>query len=673
MRTFSLVLACLLILLSSPISITAQRPGITGESIFPPPSNLPAIERHYRLDSAARARLTEIGFVVLPQQDVERLSAAYMGLFSDQEVGVFITTDVALHLFHNVLDELLGALERETLYRDLDWLARQIYSSSIQRHIATPDSQPLLKAAERHNAIIFAVAARLLDAGFVLDDLVEPEAGAYLAKVLAHTATEFYPGDDYTQYEPRGHYAGDGALERYFRAFKWLSRRIYRIEDRYYPADADTELVAAAALAEMVAGDGEINARWQKVYDITTLLAGPADSITPPQMHQALLNALGPGFALGLLEQEGNRAALRAELQKDDYPTSEIIPVPLQFPDQIPSKYVQFMGERYLPDGQAMQETCFPHVPGRFLPSGLDAAATVLSASRAEHWLSGEMDRYPELPGQIEELRAKFDAYEQGDWTKSVYNGWLHALRPVLEVMPTGAPGFMQGEEWLDKELNTAMASWTQLRHDFILYGKPTYIPSPWTWGPGLVEPVPETFGRLADLCLRILDGVGAYTPLPSRHTFSLRSLESELRTWESYARKVADGGWLTQAEEDAIHRVGIWLLGLFEERRGVQEKSPQLVADVAGDSNSGRVLHEGTGPFNPLIVTYTRPGEDAPLAAIGFAFSHFEFVQQGWDRLTDAEWAERLRSDPPPRPRWALGFLPASWRACYQLPLLAN
>jgi len=81
-------------------------------------------------------------------------------------------------------------------------------------------------------------------------DYVEPDASQYVQKVLNHTLTEFYPGDDYTQYEPRGHYDGDEQLERYFRAVKWLSRRIFRIEDYFYPADADLELTAAALLAQ---------------------------------------------------------------------------------------------------------------------------------------------------------------------------------------------------------------------------------------------------------------------------------------------------------------------------------------------------------------------------------------------------------------------------------------
>jgi len=667
-----LLLLCLPIL---PASAELPCPAPTDtEPLSPPPpfalpDNLPVVETIYPLTDAAKTRLRASGFVALPNQDVERLSAAYFRLFPEEQVSVFITSDVALHLFHNVFDDLLAEVEKADLCIDVEWLVQQLYTANAARYDAIPDeTQPLGKAAARHNVLVFAVAARLLDDSFALPDYVEPDASHHVQKVLDHTITEFYPGDDYTQYEPRGHYAGDERLERYFRAVKWLSRRIFRIEDRFYPHDADVELTAAALLAQLISASPAIEARWNKLYDVTRLLAGPADSITPPMVQQALDNVFGAGFTLDMLEDPDNRDALRAEFQRDIYPTSEIIPVPLEFPGQIPPKYVQFLGERYLPDGEAMQETCFPHVPERLLPSGLDVMATVLASDRAEHWLEDEIAAHPQLDGQLALLRAQFDTYTEADWTKSTYNGWLYSLRPLLQPTPAGAPAFMQGAAWQDKELNAALGSWTQLRHDFILYGKQTYIPSPWAFGPGLVEPVPATFDRLAKLCDQVSGALEGYNMLPEIHGRSLRDLAGKLRSWRDYAQVVADGGWLSEEEQTDIHGVGLWLLGFFMDGWGVKEKSPLLVADVASDSNTGRVLHEGTGHFNPLIVIYTPPGGE-PIAGIGYVFSHYEFAEANWNRLNDAEWERRLEEDPPLRPAWASSFLPLE--NTYYFPLM--
>lgn len=179
------------------------------------------------------------------------------------------------------------------------------------------------------------------------------------------------------------------------------------------------------------------------------------------------------------------------------------------------------------------------------------------------------------------------------------------------------------------------------------------------------MEPVPAAFLRLADLCDQLRDMLDGYNMLPAIHRHSLGQLAPRLRIWQRYAQKVADGGWLSEQEQDDIHRVGIWLLGLFMDGSGVPEKSPLLVADVASDSNTARVLHEGTGLFNPLIVVYTPPGGE-PVAGIGYVFSHYEFAEPDWNRLTDEEWEQRLQQNPPLRPAWAAGFLPVQPHLMY-------
>ncbi len=651
-----------------------------GQSIaaddFPLPANLAAVEQHYELSDEAKQGLRERGLVVLPDHDVPLLSDAYFGLFPDDQVSVFITSDVAFHLFHNVFDGMLVEIERNSLLEDVTALATTTYSHTLAVESSASDDQLLTKAAARHNMIVFAVARRLLDDEFQFPPSIEAEAAEFYQKVMDHEVAEFYPGDDYTQFLPRGHYAGDEDLERYFRAMKWLSRRIYRIEDRHYPEESDVELVAASHLAEFLDTDQEARSTWDRVYDVTKLLVGPADSITPPMMMQALKATFGEEYDRAMLEEEENRALLRAELEKDEYPESEIISVPLQFPDQIPPKYVQFMGERFIADAHLMHKTTFPDVPTRLLPSGLDVMATVLGSERAEEWLASDMADHPPLAEVVAEQQEYFAGRTVAEWTKSTYDNWLYSLRPLAEEVPSTAPAFTQTDSWRDKQLNTAMGSWTQLRHDTILYGKQTMVPAPFAEGPGLVEPVPEAFDRLAVLSLLLYTEMDKCGVLPPAHGVALLDLYHHYYDWAQYAEKVADGEGLTQAEQGDVHRTGLWLLELFARPDGVVEKSPMLIADVASDSNTGRVLHEGTGHFKPLIVVYTPP-QEKPIAGIGFAFSQYEFVEENWTRLTDEAWEQRLADDPPDDNPWVWSilppvpgsdtfsaFLPVAWRA---------
>jgi hypothetical protein len=628
----------------------------TSPYTFPLPPNLPAIESLYPLTDSARARLRQHGFVILAGERHERLSSAYNYAGQHADVPIFVTGDAMLYLFHAVLNDLLKTIEKDALYTDTLSLVQALQTDSLAVYASVPPTQPLIRDAARHNVVVLAVARKLFEPDFAPPAEVAAEVLTYTRKISEHTAVEFYPGDDYTQYQPRGHYAGDAQLERYFRAIKWLGRRIYRIQDNQYPHEADVELVAAVLLAGMLQGDGAAQTTWQRVYDVTRLLCGPADSITPPMVSIAVSRTFGVSFTPALLEEGENRALLRDELlNSDDYPTSEIIPVPT-LPGQMPLKYVQVMGERYLPDAEVMQETTYPHT-GRALPSGLDVMAALLESDRADQLLANEKAQYPNLAAQLAALRAQFGGYTTTWWTRSTYNRWLYSLNPLLVSYNDEYPRFMRSAAWERKALNTALASWAHLRHDFILYGKQTYPTVGWDPGHGFVEPVPAFYTRLSEACHQISDTLTHYALLPEAHAHALEGLAARLDTFAGYAAKILAHQPLSEMEQDDIHNFGGWLDGFFA-GWGVYEKTPITVADVASDANAGRVLHEGVGLFNPIVIIY-EPPDGTALAGLGYVMSYYEFALPGWVRLTDAEWRTQVISGTPPaRPWWVVDLL---------------
>jgi hypothetical protein len=74
------------------------------------------------------------------------------------------------------------------------------------------------------------------------------------------------------------------------------------------------------------------------------------------------------------------------------------------------------------------------------------------------------------------------------------------------------------------------------------------------------------------------------------------------------------------------------------------------LVADVHTDSNSERVLEEGVGAIEWMLVVSRDPAGELSVA-VGPVFSYYEFVHPTADRLTDEKW--RSRVDSAPAPRW--------------------
>jgi hypothetical protein len=647
---------------------TATGAASTNNSEIPHPANMDAIEEIYPLNSAAKEKLFENGFVVLKDHEHGNISDCYWGLFGESNVSVFITTDALLHIFHVVHDDMLKEIEKEHLYNSTELLVQDMQKRSMDEYQNTSPDLVHVKEAARRNVVFATVACKLLNDSYPVPDYAEENVTEYVQKILDHNTTEFYPGDDYTQYKPRGHYEGDPDLERYFRCMKWLSRRIFRIEDRMYPEDSHIEIVQAVMISEMLQDSPDDMRLWGKVYNVTTLLVGTADSITPIMVKNATDNVFGANFAVSMLENASNIEKLRVEFKKPEYPESEIIPVPLYSPGDIPPKYVQFMGERYVPDSYVFQQDTYPHIADvTRLPKGLEVMATMLGSERADQLLESEKETYPDLESQMNKLERKFGNYTVDDWKRNVYCNWFYTLDPLLTEFNESYPLFMQNTAWQDEKLNTALSSWTQLRHDYILYAKQTYVPCPVAEGYGYVEPIPEFYSRLSSLCRKIETELSDEGVLPEKHRYGFSSLAGKLDTFGTYAQKITRNEMLTTGddeygyggEQDDIHGFGLWLLEFFSEwNYGIKEEEPTLVADVCTNSFTKRVLHEGVGRFNPVIITYREPDGKA-LAGIGYVMSYYEFEEENFTRISDCEWKKWVETDAlPPRPFWTSSFL---------------
>ena len=105
-------------------------------------------------------------------------------------------------------------------------------------------------------------------------------------------------------------------------------------------------------------------------------------------------------------------------------------------------------------------------------------------------------------------MREVIDHQQPGVWEESIYSHWLAVLRELSGT--TAAPEYpqaMRTRAWAMKTLNTQLASWTALRHDTILYAKPTYTPVLICSYPhGFVEPRPQFWNRLQQLAVKTRD-----------------------------------------------------------------------------------------------------------------------------------------------------------------------
>jgi len=513
--------------------------------------------------------------------------------------------------------------------------------------------------------------------------------------------------EDYSQYVPRGHYTRSEALKRYFKAAMWYGRMAFLLRGSSDPYDAliseeDARIATiqasliSAELPGMEVGDTSCWQIWNRIYSVTSFFVGVADDLTPYEYLDAMEKVFGTAFDASQLADEEASLNLKAELAQmrnpEIYGGSGICrilpPVSKEklYECLAQTKGMRFMGQRFIPDSYMFQNLVFPAVgayvgkdepftmkmtqlgPQRCFPRGLDVMA-VLGSDRAYDILKSEGDT--EYQGedtsydeQLTELREEFDAVSEEDWHRNLYWSWLYALKSLLGNFGQGYPAFMQTEAWKDKELQTALASWTELRHDSVLYAKQSYTPVAESAPPppkpvvGYVEPVPEFYSRMLALTEMTGAGLTQLNALSDTERSRLEELEGILERLIAISKDELEGRELSESDYDFIRDFGGQLDSIVI---GVEAKGKEttLVADVHTDINLPmEVLEEGVGYVDLVLVAYKVP-DGRIIAGAGPTLSYYEFrwpMEQG--RLTDEQWKEMLeQGEQPPRPGWIDSF----------------
>jgi hypothetical protein len=293
----------------------------------------------------------------------------------------------------------------------------------------------------------------------------------------------------------------------------------------------------------------------------------------------------------------------------------------------------------------------------------------------------GETD-YENYDAQMDKMRDWLSGLGVEEWTETLYNAWLYCFHPLLVVPGDGYPAFMTSGAWVDKQLNTVLGSFAELKHDTILYAKQAYAelgggppPPPPVAPRGYVEPVPEFYARLAALTGMTLDGLGRRGLLVEQDEASLQRLHTLARSLQTMAEKELRGEPLTEEEYHTIRFYGGELEHLTmaaadtpEEGQAVggqvmPEEEPQaaVIADVATDPWPQLVLEIGVGRIDELHAVVPLIEENGSITlqvAKGGVFSYYEFAWPMGDRLTDETWREMLaEGEAPPRPAWISSF----------------
>ena len=569
----------------------------------------------------------------------------------------FVTVDSLMHTYHLFFSHLLKNLEKTKLSEAVSKMSTKMYEKSLEQ-LKDAKGTNFQEAAER-NVAFFAVANLLMENEIEADDKILEIANKEVAKINAASGIEKCEltgsDEDYSQYKPRGYYDNDELLRKYFKVMMWYGRIQFNSKDN--------EMIKSAALMNIALNEAGLN-EWKDVYDITSFFVGTSDDLCFYEYYPLLQEVYGTGVTTkDIIGNTEKYNSLVVKVKELSVPSINSIPIKMGEDNEIQG--FRFMGQRFTIDAMIMQKLIYSAVEKksdgtlRMLPDVLDVTASFgseISYDLLKEQGDFEYERYKDnLDKLINELSTD-EAKENLE--TSLYGNWISTLKPLLSKKGKGYPMFMQNDAWAKKDIECFAGSYTELKHDTVLYAKQVMAEMgggdiPEYDDRGYVQPEPLVYERFKFLADETRDGLKDRGLLSSQDEENLKRLSELSKSLYDISIKELNDEVLSDEEYDFIREYGGTLEHFWydvmsydtgDEEINTEKYQASLVVDVATDPN-GQVLEMGTGRPCTIYVIVNVDGKVK--IAKGSVYSFYQFAWPLEDRLTDTSFRVLMGYEP--------------------------
>ena len=442
---------------------------------------------------------------------------------------------------------------------------------------------------------------------------------------------------DYSQFRPRGHYADDERLARYFRAVRYAGAVLFPVQPSKATGvgarQARRAALQARALADLIEGDAALATLYHGMLDALTWAYGPPEDLTnadiravapePSRNYGARLLAYARenGAQPRIIGEVVDRSKLEAGVSLADVLTGW-----------------RLLPQRRTPESEAFQGMVFD-ATGEYTPRAdqperpFPQTLTLIDGKPVKGFpLLGELMCMWGSQTSCDDLiawdEARFHGYpealQSGRQVLAAAEGLSALLRPVL------VSALRDCAEHCGDRLTAMRAFWTWQRYAAVLYAKQSYTPT----GKGIRLHPPRRPGAQVQPSLALYMGLARavedhrrITPHPSWDAFAA--------ILEQLIEVAARHDLLATEDETFLNDLDADLKDLTG---GADEP---IVVDIHSNPARGEVLYEATG-LARVVDDGNRPWT-AEANARGARFSQCEFFGPIESRLTDAQWRERM------------------------------
>ena len=484
---------------------------------------------------------------------------------------------------------------------------------------------------------------------------------------------------DYTQFTPRSHYVKGSLLRAYFRAMMYLGRNGYLLGNEGGISDS----LLVALLMANPGPDGQAPLKdWRRIMELTGFYAGKPDDIGYPEWRDFLVKVLGTEkLSAGEAVNPATLAKISQKLGELKPPRifSEVVVAPAVFTstkEQMleAAKSLHIFGQRFTFDGwilnrltagQEKTEVRLPSMPSAlFVPAVLgDQAALRFSDQYLQRltppFTPAETDQFA---GRMNEVAADLGKVTDPEWFSSLNTAWLKLLSTLTSSFGNGYPLYMQDKLFGVKQVESFLGSYTELKHDTLLYAKQSYAerggggedtPPP-PVPKGLVEPNLAFWKTLERLVDYIYSGYSKYGIFKNEleDYGRLKIFKQDVSWYAALAARELQGEPISEHDYEKLRTSPLmYMAAPFEAGQVLQEKDMRsaLIADIHTDTLKEQILYEATG--EPYVMLVLAGNDGTVRLTVGAAFNHYEFTGPLATRYSDADWQKRVYEHRPTLP----------------------
>ncbi len=557
----------------------------------------------------------------------------YYNTLLNEKNNVILTSDFLFYIEHLYMDYSLRYIEKTYLIDKYSQLLSSMieYLENTRIYYETPK---ILASFDQSLSYLY-VCKKLLDNKFSIPFQYKNTVNKEIKLINTHSKIEksniFSKDEDFTQYKPRGHYNDDEQLKAYFKSMMYFQRMQFNI-------DIEKEFFSMLIFTSTLSQSNIIKI-YKQMNNILSIYLPQSDNITIYQTLDYIHFSISKSFFKDKTLLNSIKSKLinanNSKIISDIVSDSEKKPI-----------LIGLMGQRYIFDSEVFQNLVYDKVKQftgkkhaftlwkniRVFPRGLDFMYVLGSKEAFDILKNNDDTKYINYKENIEIMKDNVSKLNY----ESFYNKILRQY--ILVFNNKNKIEFMISNYWKYKELNTLLASWASLRHDVILYAKPSYTVKLTAHGPMpdlnktriIAEPYTEVYKQMKN----------DFEELYNRFYFdkklqnSINSIIKLIDLYSEISNLTLHDKFYSNKDNtlNLIGNVNIQLKSLLIDKKTKKDNSI-IIADIHTDVNSGQVLEEATGYISNFKVIMKN------IDFYGGVFQYYEFKQPINNRLSDEEW----------------------------------